>query len=443
MNIRDPKTILERITEFYEFELKLNSKELKYWDIFRREIFLKYCYRYDLNILKQKYHGLTKIKYLFFSFLSMLSMYRLKEKKIIYVSSRCKKDDCFYDPNIYDIYLTDKKGFRIIETSNFTNKLIYHSNNENFIKVLKKLIKREKIPEEVKQIANKIDLAMKNEIDFAFYIDLYHDFKRELKIYLWLYSLLKPKIIFFVNTDNHKGRILAAKRLGIPIIEIQHGDIGFQSCPYYYDLTFDKTALISPDGIMVQSDFWKKNIRYNGFIENIGTSYYYRNKKSTNCKYDLTIFTNAFNMEIFRTIINELIMKSYSGKICVKLHPDQYSDYADIKTLYKDFPNIEVIFREVDGIQLLEESKQVFLVHSTIAYQAVNMGVKTIILVEPNKEYQLYGELLKEKAVSLINNTNELFEQLNKQKIESFEMNSIYEPFHFDNYKKIEKKYLG
>nr|MCR5187845.1 hypothetical protein [Treponema sp.] len=269
------------------------------------------------------------------------------------------------------------------------------------------------------------------------------DYSRELKIYLRFYSLLKPKAIFFVNTDNHKGRILAAKSLGIPIIEIQHGDIGFQSCPYYFDLKFDKTTLISPDGILVQSDFWKKSIRYNGFIENIGNTYYFRKQKTTNYKYDLTVFTNAFNMDSFRKILNQLIIKNYSGKICLKLHPDQYLDYVNVKKIFEQFSNIEVIFREVDGIKLLEESRQVLLIHSTIAYQAVNMGIKTLILVEPKKEYQLYGELLKEKALFLIKNTDELLEQLNKNELEQFEMNNIYEPFHFDNYKKIMEKYLG
>nr|MCR5189480.1 hypothetical protein [Treponema sp.] len=74
MNKNESKTILERITEFYHFELTLKSEELRYWDIFRREIFLRYCYRYDLNKIKQKYHGYAKVKYLFCSFLSMVSI---------------------------------------------------------------------------------------------------------------------------------------------------------------------------------------------------------------------------------------------------------------------------------------------------------------------------------------------------------------------------------
>lgn len=403
----------DRLKKFFDFELSLSEKELEYWDIFRHDISMILVFQEDeiVSFGNKKRKLILTIKNIFKDLINLLWLIFAKQgKRILFTCSRYNLEGQLTDVNMLDIYTQIEKDFIKIETykkSNYIKALYYlfHKNSHNSLNY--------HISDE---FINKINKTFNVEINKSFYEKELKNFANEYKYYKFFFNLLKPKSIYFIQNGIHKGMIKAAKDLTIPTVEIQHGEIGESHPAYYYPIGFKSKNVVAADYLFVWSEFWKKRVNFPGVkIISIGNSYYYPGKiiSSVNKQYDFSIFSNTIHTPIFDKFLLDLFENGYSGKVCYKLHPSQINELDTIKERWKSYSNIDVILLEKNAIDVISESNAIFLIHSTVVFQALDMNCK-VLLYTASDEYLSHKDILNHPNVYLVNNKKDFINIINK-----------------------------
>lgn len=203
-----------------------------------------------------------------------------------------------------------------------------------------------------------------------------------------------------------------AKKLGIKVIEIQHGIMGESHIAYnfykYHNFNW------FPDEIWVWNDFWANNSRFPIFKENIkvkGFPYLEKYKKeklnSFEDKKQIVIISQGpFSgklIDLTLKLNNKLNHKEY--QIGYKPHPSEIeANTNNIKLLSEQ--NIRIL-TDNNIYKIFNESFCQIGVNSTALYEGIEFGLKTFV-------YKIPGwEVLKdEKNAIFINNEREIIDNL-------------------------------
>ena len=279
---------------------------------------------------------------------------------------------------------------------------------------------------------------LENEINFTFNvnINLYNKiklflplYKAETLLYKFFFKLKNPKKIFVVNSAGYESMIEAAKLLTIKTYELQHGSPARGKLNYDYSSGIKKSTF--PDFFLSFGKFWTNDIKLpidNDKIIEIG--FPYLNQKLDNKD-------NLFKKENIFLIISQPNMSKNLVPFCIELKK-KIGD--KIKILYKPHPlellkneanyidklernNISVIQDyDCDLYKLLNKSKWVLGISSTVLYEAIAFKCRVFILKEPS--YEKTFKLLKLKFAHLIHSTQD-FDQLLDKDID-FNSNTIF-----------------
>lgn len=428
----------DRIKYFHDFELSLTDEELSYWDVFRHDLFLIVVYKESFPETQKKLRA-NLLKDLIKLFLALIEYIRLcfikKNHRVLFTCSRYKINNQFTDVNVNDILKYDEKSFYCIETyykSDYLKALYVRILNKKNKIIANRLLSNE--------FVQKINNYFGTNLNICFFIDEIQCYLNETYYYKFLFRKLKPKSVFYIQNGIHKGLIKACKELTIPIVEIQHGEIGPSHPAYHYPIGFKQNYIIAADYLFVWSDFWKNRINFPGVnVEVIGNSYYCveKNVKEKKKEYDFTIISNTAHTPIFDSFLEKLLTTGYKGNICYKLHPQQKDEVNLIKERWHNYSNIEVILFEKNAIDVIEESNAVFMIHSTVAFQALDMNCK-VILYTANDEYLSHKDIFNYPNVYLANDVNEFLDNLQIPIKEN--KNKIYQNFdleYFDRFIKV------
>lgn len=241
------------------------------------------------------------------------------------------------------------------------------------------------------------------------------------KYYLKLINKIKPKTIFVVchYSDNLWPLYSAAKKIGIPVIELEHGTV-VDHISYNY---MDKSDLGKqlPDYFFSYGEFWDEYINFpscvkvypigNPFLEN--RCEYYADKKMDNKK--IVIYSDTWEqngrklMQLAKSISNKYYTEGY--KIFFKLHPCEYLNWKEKYIDLKNDIKITVLTDEIELYKLLSMARHQIGVFSTVLYEAVAFD-STIYIFDSGVESMLEGSkpLIDLKRAYLIHDFSE-FEQ--------------------------------
>lgn len=248
-----------------------------------------------------------------------------------------------------------------------------------------------------------------------------------VKSYKYAYSVLKkvkPKVLYVecAYSNLHLPFIYGAKKIGIKVVEFQHGVISSRHLGYLFNDTSPKKDPI-PDYICVYGSYARKLLEdmNSGLnIELIEYGYPYLNEKSIevqnnsrNKKYKYLITTQgSVNYKHWRKFIEELLEEDKRGKILVKLHPNEINQYKDYYSNLLNNNRVEFT-TDKNVYECLKLSEIHLSSFSTCHYEAICCNVDTIVVRFPGWEHV---NILKKYGVKFVDNPWELINYLNNEK---------------------------
>jgi hypothetical protein len=400
-------------------------QSLKYWDLVRTEVFYSIYYQVcgiklsnpPQDIQNNSFSSSKKIFYILKYFYRIIG----SKKKYLFLSAsrNINKDGNAYDINLDDTFQILEKDSISIETfsknpeSAYGSVFNYGFNLELFFrkKVYKKFIKEQKVKFRISQILKK---EFEVNIDFDQIIsDCIEFYKVQFNHYTRLFKFLNLKAIFMVQNGNCKGIFSAANKLNIPIVEFQHGLIGYYHPLYSYPLSINCNHISSlPKYFFSYSSFWTESFNFPVFKKiAIGNSFISHKIKKKEVEFDLTIlYSDGYNIELCK-VIEDLIRLGYNEKICIKLHPSLFKQYGYIKEQFSQYDFIVVIKNETTVEELISISKSILTIQSTVVYQALNNNV--IVYIYKRLDYQIHFDVFGHKKLILIDSADELISSLN------------------------------
>lgn len=389
--------------------------------------------------------------------------------------------------DIYSYFLKDTlneygKSFETIE-SPYLNKHFRNKENikENHVKFNDRILlgsfihksrNRGKVPftEEEKQFID----TLKNEIEsiFNIKIDLFRimedhilNFQYDFKKYIELLQKRKPKQVFLVVAYENKALVAACKKMGIELIELQHGTIS----PYHLGYSYPKNTMkindeikeieYFPDKILSFGDYWKNSCPFpidNENIISIGFPYFEENSKAymkmaeNKNEKDDDENNNPQILFISQGVIGKYLSEmayetakniNYKNDnekdydFIYKLHPGEYGtwkeNYDYLTKAVSEFNNFTVIDKSEPPLyELFAKSNYQVGAFSTAIYEGLAFNCKTFIIDVPGVEY--LDDLIDKDIVKKVKNSEELINYINNENLSIQEYDKDYFFKNFD-----------
>jgi hypothetical protein len=228
-------------------------------------------------------------------------------------------------------------------------------------------------------------------------------------VYRFFFHWNKPKNIFMVCSYGKEPIVMAAKRLRIPVVELQHGvvtnyHLGYSVAPGQHKLSF-------PDYFLTFGDYWVNSVNYSIDDNNIipiGYPYFTReiqNYRGVEKKNQIIFISQG----TIGKKLSELAIKfahevNSSVEVVYKLHPGEYDRWKiEYKGLFESQEHgvLSVIDGEYPSLyQLLAESTWQVGVNSTVLFEGLGLKCRTIIVELPGHEHM--DQLILENKALLI-----------------------------------------
>lgn len=212
------------------------------------------------------------------------------------------------------------------------------------------------------------------------------------KEYEKVFQKIHPKLIVEVVHYNMDCMIVneIARKKGIRIVELQHGNIYNSHVPYQYKADTQLNQL--PDEIWLLSEYWKKEIHMpidNKYLIPVGFPYFEKRIQEYQEKYEkkndkktilfISQWTIGKQLSEFAVAFADQC-NSEAYRILYKLHPGEVSNWKEQYIELKMCRKIEVIDnREIDLYQLFAQSDIQIGVYSTAIYEGLGFGLDTYI----------------------------------------------------------------
>lgn len=437
MNIIDFTAKFHKLESDNDFFETKDSKGLLYWDLARYEVFNQLYFELSgINLpaveIKRKKTEVIKSILNFIKGYIIMKMKLLKPYEYVFFVASRNKDK---QGRPIDIISTDPLAYiykqsLIIDSFAVKNEkgdksydIVYNFDLivEQYICRISKKIKRENqvynyTISDILQKAFNVKLDINSIINEAI-----STYEISESYYFRLLRKIQPKGLFLIQYGIQKGLFAAANKLKIPIVELQHGLIGYVHPAYSYPEQIKPGTLKTlPDAFFSFSDFWTKNINYPvNKILPLGNSFYASKMNSEHKKYDLTfIFANIYKEDLLK-FVNSVLEKEYKGKICIKLHPNQLHEADLIAALYKQYDTIEIVGIENSMGEILSLSKSIVAIVSTSVYEALQNGLKVFLIKEKN--YMTHLDIFDNPNVYLVDTVGDILDSVDKEFIVSQE----------------------
>lgn len=292
------------------------------------------------------------------------------------------------------------------------------------------------------------DIKLKSNFNSIEIYNIKYAFQKTLNQFAYWYNLLefyKPEKIYFLCHYHNEGMILAAKKLNISIIELQHGLIANSDIFYSFPKEIKsvwKNALFA-DKILIYGLYWKE-VLLKGYcypescIELIG--YYPTKRLELNKSEEKLLIDHSIDQFVLVTTQPGLwkeffdYIKRYSNylylnkselKIIVKLHP--VDDKIKYMNEFKSVNNV-IITKSFSLDALLNLCVFNITIYSTSVFDAIRVGTKSYLIMYANAEDYIKEIALITKTKILNNNT---FPKLDLSNNSEFKPNFYYSQFNY------------
>jgi UDP-N-acetylglucosamine 2-epimerase len=267
-----------------------------------------------------------------------------------------------------------------------------------------------------------------HHISFSYVKTVLQRFFWTKKVYTWLLRYLRPDFVLVPNI-SHFALVAAAKECRIKTIELQHGFVASRSHVSYSwgeHVVKYKSRLPLADRFFVYGTYWKEQLMQKGFWQEeelriIGSFRIdnYRSIKQQRVKSDnmCTIVWTSQGIHTqdaidFMVKFVALAHKQVKYKLIVKLHPALETN----KTPYEvglqpdDYIQIYLGNEEPTTFELIAQADMHISISSTCHYEALALGVPTIILPLPTHENVLH--LYEDGHALLVRTPQELLDSV-------------------------------
>ena len=223
-------------------------------------------------------------------------------------------------------------------------------------------------------------------------------FLATMEIYTLVLKRLKPAKLFVIDFDSKLGEIAAAKSLGIPTYDVQHGtfwshDLDHswlgESAKFLSQLTFPDYLLVRGKlwaNIAKELDFWKQEQ-----IMELGCAcmsrYLPKRKRPVDVdlsKKRLNVLFISGDIHVSQTqkfIFDLLAEAEQSLHLTIKLHPREPEQSHPLQELVASFSGLVTLKNQFEDIyQLILESDLVIGSNSTALIEAAVLGTPTFSL---------------------------------------------------------------
>ena len=224
-----------------------------------------------------------------------------------------------------------------------------------------------------------------------FVLDQIGGFNNSIDEYTRLFRLIAPRLVLMVQNGVEKGMFCAARSLGVPVIEVQHGLIQYVHAGYSYPPELSYADLTSfPDHFFAFSQYWIDSCCYPALHrEIVGNDNYFVEQKPSRGEDVLFVSAHVYDKAL-RSWLKGAAARLPQRSFKYKLHPNQ-RDYETEIRADLSLPNIEVIGPLTKIRDLLPGISVVVLIQSTVAHEALQAG-KTLCIL-PLFDYQTHADL--------------------------------------------------
>lgn len=245
--------------------------------------------------------------------------------------------------------------------------------------------------------------AVENELDTIFGIRFElktrlvqetRRFKAHFRSWRRLLLHLQPKEVVVVVGYGLTPLIGAAKDMGIPVTEIQHGVIGRYHMGYSYP-DLDRPLAYFPDRFLSWGPYWTKNVHFplpESAIEYIGFSYFRTARMSYQQVEKVPKRIVVISQGTIGPALADLLWRNRgaleSYDVHYKLHPGEYKRWRSYEGLValSALPNVEIL-QAADLYRLMAEAEFQIGVYSTALYEGIAFGCRTVLCDLPGIEY--------------------------------------------------------
>lgn len=245
------------------------------------------------------------------------------------------------------------------------------------------------------------------------------------KLYRLLLKRLKPRIVLTADPGEYLITA-AAKELGIPVVEFEHGLISREHNSFYSWTKYAKPykdSMPITDRLCLFGDFWKEDLLATGFwVDELCVTgrisldaLRKTNKTKTNeiCKIALT--TQGLDHEGVLKFILEFMESAkanndFQYNLFIKMHPVYDSDRIFFQEHLAKYENVKIIGAEEKPStnSLIASADFHWSISSTCHYDAIGLGVPTVILKLDT--FKTVVSLYEKGYAFLAANGKELFE---------------------------------
>lgn len=443
------------LNSFFEFESKNNLFEaetengIKYWDIIRYGIISNILF--ENKIIpdsyiprKPKFSIFDKFKnfiyILYLSIFSLINYFRKRSKSniMIFVSSRNIINGKYVDLLLKDIIDSINEPVCIVEcftTSHFETLKKFEKNKyflTSYILKLKMAKPKEKRFDSINELIHQ---------EFGFYCDYSYFINSKIKEYevglKFFKKLLKKNninTIFFQSEP--KSIIAAANQLNIKIYDYQHGHFNSFDPFYSYPDNFNTNNLDTVvKNILTLGPYWDQFVHSSINKHSIGSNYFFPNSLEYDSK-NILIIANRFTHDMLLNGLLKLAPNNKSFNFIYKMHSNQSLQFKSTIAKTSHLENVNILIYDDINV-LLMKSKLVVLIQSTVAYQALQLGLNVAII--KSYFYEASEDIFENEKVHLIDEFYEIEKILNNLDNYNYEISNVvyFEKFNESKFLKI------
>lgn len=243
-------------------------------------------------------------------------------------------------------------------------------------------------------------------------------------------KLLKRKGITHVMLQSQpKSLIAAAHELGLPTYDLQHGHFNDFDPFYSYAPSFDTNTLETVvQNLLTVGNYWNQFVHPTIKATTIGSNYFFPPVASSEKKHILIIgsrFIHDAILEELKACASALPQEHF----VYKLHSNQNDQLENTRAFFANHPNVEMrIYDDINS--LLREAKWLILVQSTVAYQALQMGIP--VCIYRKYYFEASGDLFEREDVILVDSLSDFHQYFKNHSPEKKAIETYFEPFKDD-----------
>lgn len=241
------------------------------------------------------------------------------------------------------------------------------------------------------------------------------DFEIGLRRYRDILARVRPRLVLINQNGIEKALFRAARLEGVPCVEVQHGLINGAHPAYAYppDVNGEGSGMF-PDVLFAFSQFWIDGCHYPARHRiPVGNDMFHPTALPTPPVEGevLVISAAKYHADLARWL-RLAAPRLPARRFVYKLHPGQAASFEVIRQELADLPNVAVRSTDVAMQALLAQARDVVLIQSTVAYEAVQAGRRLLII--PEQDYDTHTDLLPLDGVEVVADADALVTALER-----------------------------